>query len=112
MLFGVIQYFSKRNIEVLTRNYKNNTNVKLDSDVDISVCNFDTFYYDLPENTPHKPEYFGIYPSTETFVDFKNKVETALVNKFGRKSVVRGNKAFDIHENSYRVDADANSPLL
>ena len=30
----------------------------------------------------------------------------ALVRQFGKKAVHRGNKAFDIHENSYRVDAD------
>jgi len=33
-------------------------------------------------------------------------VETALKNYFGSDKVIRGNKAFDIHANSYRVDAD------
>jgi hypothetical protein len=55
---------------------------------------------------PGQPIDYGIYPSSHEYTDFKNLVEKALVRKFGRAEVVRGNKAFDIHANSYRVDAD------
>jgi hypothetical protein len=34
-------------------------------------------------------------------------VERALVSYFGKTHVTRGQKAFDIHENTYRIDADA-----
>ncbi|HVZ18758.1 MAG TPA: hypothetical protein VG897_16700, partial [Terriglobales bacterium] len=37
---------------------------------------------------------------------YKNDVEKALRAHFGARHVDRGNKAFDIHENTYRVDAD------
>jgi hypothetical protein len=48
----------------------------------------------------------GITDASYTYAQFKNDVEEALVSKFGRSSVTRGNKAFDVHANSYRVDAD------
>ncbi len=87
--------------------YRANTNVRNDSDVDICVCLRSTFYYDLPTKPPNRPEDYGITPgSGMDFSDFKNLVETALVSRFGRSSVKRGNKAFDIHESTYRLDAD------
>jgi hypothetical protein len=48
----------------------------------------------------------GIIDVSYTYAQFKNEVEEALVSKFGRPSITRGNKAFDVHANSYRVDAD------
>ena len=41
-----------------------------------------------------------------TYREFKQLVGNALVNEFGKSSVTRGNKAFDIHQNTYRIDAD------
>jgi len=86
--------------------YKANTNIRHDSDVDIRACLKSTFFYALPQGTTNRPEDFGIVPVSTSYKDFKNNVENALVNKFGRRSVIRGNKAFDIHENTYRIDAD------
>ena len=51
----------------------------------------DTFYYDLPPGV--SPHSVGITPATYMFGSFKNDVERALVNKFGRANVRRGNKA-------------------
>lgn len=96
---------SQRNVKVFTQgSYRNDTNVRQDSDVDIGVLYTDTFFY----------EYFGDYdgsdfiitPSTYHYAQFKNEVGQALVDYFGAASVKRGNKAFDIKENSYHVDAD------
>ncbi len=102
------QTLSKKTIEVFPQgSYRHNTNVKLDSDVDICIRLMDTFNYQLPTEPPNTPEDFGITPSKYTQVEFKAEVEVALVNKFGRKGVTRGNKAFDIHENGYRIAADA-----
>lgn len=110
MIRGTIQsdpVLAKKNIEVFAQgSYKHNTNVKQDSDVDVCIRYMDTFYYNLPSEPPNNPKDFGIIPSEYTLAEFKNAVETALVNKFGRKSVTRGNKAFDVHENTYRVNAD------
>lgn len=41
-----------------------------------------------------------------SFWDFKDMVQDALVDYFGRGGVTRGNKAFDVHANTYRLDAD------
>ena len=96
---------NQRDIKVFTHgSYRNNTNVRQDSDVDIGILCTDTFFY----------EYFGDYdgsdfqitPSTYHYSQFKNEVGQALVDYFGAASVKRGNKAFDIKENSYHVDAD------
>jgi predicted nucleotidyltransferase len=84
--------------------YKNNTNVRKDSDVDIGILCSDTFLYDLPEGAT--PESYGIIPASYHYEQFKNEVEEALVSYFGRAAVKRGNKAFDIHETSYHVEAD------
>lgn len=99
---------SDMNIEIIPQgSYRNNTNVRTESDVDICVRLLSTFHYMLPETPPLKdPIEFGVYPSSYTYPEFRNAVEHALVNKFGRKNVVRGNKAFDVHANTYRVDAD------
>jgi len=48
----------------------------------------------------------GLNNHPYTYAEFKNDVERALRSHFGSASVVRGVKAFDIHENSYRLDAD------
>lgn len=42
-----------------------------------------------------------------SFQEYKSDIEEALINHFGLSAVNRGNKAFDIGENSYRVEADA-----
>lgn len=96
---------SQRNIKVFTQgSYRNRTNVREDSDVDIGILCLDTFFMDLPEGYTKKS--FYIDDATYYYSDFKSDVEDALVSHFGRASVHRGNKAFDIKENSYHVDAD------
>jgi len=85
--------------------YRNRVNVKQDSDVDISVLyTGNTFYPDYPEGMTNSD--FGNIDGDHTYKAFKDEVERALVSYFGRSVVKRGNKAFDIHENTYRVDAD------
>ena len=84
--------------------YRNNTNVRQDSDVDIGILCTDTFFFALPEGTNR--ETFRIGSATYGYEQYKNEVEAALVNYFGRAAVTRGNKAFDIHETSYHVEAD------
>lgn len=104
-----------RNIRVFTQgSYRHNTNVRLDSDVDIAICIVNTFYSEIPglfwytpiaEQKAIKSRY-NIVDSPYTYPEFKNSVEAALISKFGRGGVTRGNKAIDVHANSYRVDAD------
>ena len=94
-----------RDIKVFTQgSYRNNTNVRQDSDVDVGVVCYDVFFPEYPEGTTD--ETFGNIDGEYNYSTFKNDVEDALVNYFGRQSVKRGNKAFDIKENSYHVEAD------
>lgn len=86
--------------------YCNHTNVRQDSDVDVCVLCDNTLFYDLPEGVTLQQAGL-IFPTIYKFEEYKNDVERALINKFGHKNVERGNKAFNINENSYRVDADA-----
>lgn len=84
--------------------YRARTNVKQDSDVDICVRLNEVFFADYPDGKVHGD--FGNTDGRLQFPDFKNMVEKALRSYFGSSSVTRGNKAFDVHANTYRVDAD------
>jgi hypothetical protein len=97
---------SRKNVVTFPQgSYRNRTNISLDSDVDVCVCCKDTFFEDYPEGTTR--ETFGNVAASYSYPEFKNDVETALVNHFGRAKVTRGQKAFDIKDHTYRVDADA-----
>ncbi len=94
-----------RNIKVFTQgSYRNNVNVRQDSDVDVAVVCDNTFFYDLPDGAGH--EEFNITPATYHYPQFKDEVEQALRDYFGANAVKRGNKAFDLRENTYRVESD------
>lgn len=85
--------------------YQNRTNVRQNSDVDVCILYKDVFFCHLPEGI--NPQWVGITPMNYDFKNYKNNVKRALVNKFGHNNVNRGNKAFNIHESTRRVDADA-----
>lgn len=98
---------STRSVDVFAQgSYRNRTNVRKDSDVDICILCRDVFFFDLPDGITR--EQFGFTsPGNYSYEQFKNDVGSALVSYFGNTGVTRGNKAFDIHANTYRVDADA-----
>lgn len=95
-----------RDIYVFTQgSYRNRVNVRKDSDVDVGVLCREVFYFDLPEG--YSREQFGLNsPASYTYGEFKNELQEALVARFGWGAVTRGNKAFDIKANTYRVEAD------
>jgi len=85
--------------------YRNRTSVRQDSDVDICVLCTDTFYFGLPNGMTR--EQFGLNsPATYQDAQFRSDLDSTLRSHFGASAVSAGNKAWDIHENSYRVDAD------
>lgn len=96
-----------RSIKVFTQgSYRNRVNVKQDSDVDIGVLCDESYFYSVP--TGMTAEQVGNYdgPGTYLYSVFKNELEAALVAHFGRTAVVRGNKALNIRETTYHVEAD------
>ena len=92
----------------LQGSYRNNTNVRLDSDVDIVVRHNDYFYYNLQHlNEAEKANFSKAWPddATYSFQDLKNDTEIALRAVFGN-DVGRRNKCIEVKGNSYRVTAD------
>jgi predicted nucleotidyltransferase len=96
---------SQKNIEVFVQgSYANRTNVREDSDVDVCVLYTDAFFSEYPPGLSR--EALGFAAGGYLYAEFKNDVEAALISYFDTNSVTRGNKAFDIHANTYRIDAD------
>lgn len=98
---------NSRTIRIFAQgSYRNHTNVRQDSDVDICVLCTDICFTDYSSAEGIDDSKVGLSTSSYTYAMFKNEVGTALRNYFGASVVSRGNKAFDIHATTYRVDAD------
>ncbi|MDF4902102.1 nucleotidyltransferase [Vibrio parahaemolyticus] len=96
-----------RNIKVFTQgSYRNRVNVRQDSDVDVGVVCFDTYFPTYADDNIRAEQRKSFVPATYEYATFKSELEEALVNYFGSKSVSRGSKSFDIKENTYRVESD------
>lgn len=96
---------SNLDISVFTQgSYRARTNVRQDSDVDVCVRYNTNFFPDYPDGTTK--ETFGNVDGTLSYASFKDMVGAALTAYFGKSDVTRGDKAFDVHENTYRIDAD------
>ena len=99
-----------RGVKVFVQgSYRNNVNVRQDSDVDVGVMCHDYFLFQYPAGKTHAD--YGNVEADYSYRQFKDELEAALVDYFERRAVVRGNKAFDIHENTYHVEADV-APLF
>ena len=105
---NAISYSSRlkeRRLKVFTQgSYRNRVNVRKDSDVEVGVMLYEYFLWQVPEGKT--PADFGINIVDYSFSQFKDDLEDALVAHFGRAAVKRGNKAFNIRENTYHVEAD------
>lgn len=99
---------ANRKFEVYaTGSYRNNTNVKLASDIDVAIVLTEAVYYQLPPTGSPTLAEIGLTDVTYGLVEFRNDVAKALEAKFGVKGVTAGEKAFNVHETSTRLDADA-----
>jgi len=98
---------AQRTVEIFPQgSYRNNTNVRQDSDVDICVRCMDYWFDDYSQVPDVRTYEMQGSPSSYTYAEFRNEVGAALVRKFGADKVRRGSKAFDVHATGYRVDAD------
>ena len=84
--------------------YGNNTNVRLNSDVDVNIMLTSTFYTCYPDGKSDTDYSFS--EGSISYTDYKERVLRALKNKFGEDSIIEGNKSIKISSNSYRVNAD------
>lgn len=84
----------------------NNTNVRLQADVDLSlVQEGDFFYYGLPVG--YTKEHFGIIGSQRNFSSYKDSVVNAIYNYFNNQEVDNSkDKCIRVKENSSRADID------
>lgn len=89
--------------------YHNNTNVRQESDVDICVCCTRPYFADFTKANYGSVD--GEVDSPYSYQAFKNDVEAALKAKFAETGYSRGDKAFDVHPNTYRVHADVVAAL-
>ena len=87
--------------------YKNNTNTRNESDIDIVVVLQDCFFPKYPQGKPPQSEDLGHTGGVAYGLNaFREDVGRALVAKFGSQGVTAGSKAFDVHSNTARLDAD------
>jgi len=92
--------------------YANNTNVRLDYDVDIAVECTDFYYYSTDgvgsdvRKAAAIQETFQPYKGGYTSENFKRDVERALVAYYGRTAVTRGNMAMRVREKKTTLPAD------
>lgn len=74
--------------------------------MDICVLCRDVFFTDYTLSQGLNDSVLGFRIGGYSYAEFKNDVEAALKSYFGAGFVSRGKKAFDVHANTYRVDAD------
>lgn len=96
---GIVDIFGKGS-------YKNNTNVRLNSDMDICVVYTPTFQFDIPQG--NTPEEHNITPKHEpyTFPIFKSELTDLMKEKFGKYNISTKNKCIHISENTYHSEID------
>ena len=87
----------------LQGSYRNHTNIRGDSDVDIVVETSNVFHSNL---TPEEKVRLGIDPGDYQWEEFRNQVKLALTNYYGRHTVSEGNKCLKVAGSGNRLNAD------
>jgi hypothetical protein len=77
----------------LQGSYKNDTNIRGDSDVDIVVQLNSAFFSNLTEE---QKRILGFGKASYRWREFKEDVLTALINYYGRENIRNGNKAINV----------------
>ena len=99
-----------RSLRVFAKgSYKNNTNVRLNSDVDVAVEILELFQYAQTDDaTGLSPAQLGISPYQGSYSAqrLKDELVQVLSDKFGWETVTRRNKAIQVREGSRSLDAD------
>ena len=100
-------YYSKTYKITLQGSYGNDTNIRKDSDVDVTMCLTSTHYTDTTGlNAEDKARYErNRNPATYSYKDFKSEVFAWLTKHFG-SGVKAGRKAIFIPGSGNRRDAD------
>ena len=89
--------------------YANNTNVRLNYDVDIAVEYRGYYFYDLSFDLTGLPATtVGVVPSVDPYTcdDFKQDIKSALERAFGASAVESGRIAYRVRERKTTLPAD------
>jgi hypothetical protein len=87
----------------LQGSYKNNTNIRGDSDVDVVAQLNSTFYSNLSED---QKSVLGLTAASYGLPNFRASVLNILKNYYGQDQIVEGNKSIKIKANNGRLPAD------
>lgn len=87
----------------LSGSYKNSTNIRGDSDVDIIAQLNSVFISNLTEEQKRQ---LGHTPASYTWQNFKDHILTALTLTYGPEIVLQGNKSIKVVGTSGRLSAD------
>ena len=87
----------------LQGSYKNDTNIRGDSDVDVTAQLNSTFYSNLSED---QKGILGLTPASYHLSDFGADVLKILKNYYGQSQITEGNKSIKIKANNGRLPAD------
>lgn len=92
----------------LQGSYKNSTNIRGNSDVDIIVELSSVFHSNKKDLPPDQLAEFDSYygAGKYTLEAFKKVVLTGLENQYGRENVTEGNKSIKVKGTNGRLDAD------
>lgn len=106
--FARSQFLPNRRWAIIKQgSYHNNTNVRVDSDVDLCMCLTDAFFCDgPPQQTPTMAE-LGREPTPFTFSDYRAHLAWCLTEEFGASAVTVGTKAIHLHKTyTDKIQAD------
>jgi len=87
----------------LQGSYKNDTNIRGDSDVDVVIQLNSTFYSNLSED---QKGILGLTPASYGLPNFKANVLSILKDYYGQNQVIEDNKSIKIKANNGRLPAD------
>ena len=87
----------------LQGSYKNDTNIRSDSDVDVVAQLNSTFYSNLLEE---QKRLLGLSPASYRWSDFRVDAIRALKNYYGQSFITEGNKSLKVKANNGRLPAD------
>ena len=92
----------------LQGSYKNSTNIRGNSDVDIVIELSSVFYHNAKQLPANQLAEFDSYfsPGKYQLGDFKKVVLSGLQNQYGQANVTEGNKSIKVKGSDGRLDAD------
>jgi hypothetical protein len=96
---------------VVVGSYRNNTNVKSASDVDLAAVLRSAIYNDFPADGSVTRESVGLGTATYELPQFRADVSRALRDRFGSRDLEPGKLTLTIDEGSARLGADV-TPYL